>query len=84
MQDYPFNDIPPLDGPVNGNYNPRVCGTAATQESLEACFARCDATSNCLGIAHYADNDCCYIKSTLENQTPNGRVGFYKKVGERK
>lgn len=76
VQDYPNNDIFPTAGPTNAG----VCGNSATQESIGACITRCDNTLACVGIAHYADNSCCYLKSTQTNKTPNARVASYKKM----
>ncbi|GAQ90482.1 hypothetical protein KFL_006450030 [Klebsormidium nitens] len=74
--DYPNNDITATAGPKNIG----LCGNSATQESVSACIARCDNTLACVGIAHYADNNCCYLKSVQTGKTSNARTASYKKT----
>ncbi|GAQ91120.1 hypothetical protein KFL_007300060 [Klebsormidium nitens] len=76
-KDNPGNDIFPSAGAPT---NAALCGDVATVESIGACIARCDNEAACVGIAHCADHDCCYLKSTLGPENANTRVAMLRKT----
>ncbi|GAQ82432.1 hypothetical protein KFL_001110090 [Klebsormidium nitens] len=47
-----------------------VAQTPAIIENAVACMARCNSTPGCIAVSHHADNNYCFLKSTVSPLYP--------------
>ncbi|GAQ84286.1 hypothetical protein KFL_001830140 [Klebsormidium nitens] len=84
-----FTIVPPGVPTSNLCLYPLIAGistgaqTQAIIESAAACVFRCNSTPGCIGISHYADRNCCFLKTTVSPLVPSTLVirnaNFYSK-----
>jgi hypothetical protein len=71
VQNYPYNDI----------YHVCPDNNDLPQWSVQACIERCDNYGpGCVGILYGVYDQCCYLKSALEDKTPAADAVAYKKI----